>query len=426
MSKGLTLLCAALITAVFCCAAAATVFAGEMDILVNKLVEKGVLTDGEAQQMLTETKEQARKEIAQAKNEVLPKWLQTTKFGGDLRLRYQGETKTGSKHRDRGRMRLRYGFETRPNDQMKVALKMASGEEKNNNGPEQTSTNASFNGAFANKHLWIDQAYLEYNPFRSGMLIKDLKLTGGKFPNPYYATDLVWDGDINPEGGVLSLTPSAAGVDYFFTFGFHPLYESSSNSDDAKLYALQGGFGTKLVNRPFKLGVAYYNFDDIKGYTFATFSPNYTPTTLNTNGTTITYDFNVLAVTAEFSPVDINLLDWTMPLVIHGDYANNLVSGASYDTTWLAGFKLGKAREKGTWEVYYNYRQIERDAVVSFLNDSDFHLGGTGSKGHKFGLVYALMPNSTLGCNYFITRDHKVNSSSRKIDLYQVDWVTKF
>ncbi len=423
MKKHLVFLGVALTIVGLCCASA---FAGEMDTLVNKLVEKGVLTDGEARQLLTETKEEARKEIIQGKNEILPKWLQTTKFSGDLRLRYQGETKSVSKHRDRGRFRLRYGFETRPNDQMKVVLKMASGEEKNNNGPEQTSTNASFNGAFANKHIWIDQAYLEYNPFQQGVLIKDIKLIGGKFPNPYYTTDLVWDGDINPEGGVIGLTPSAAGVDYFLTFGFHPLYESSSNSDDAKLYAVQGGFKANVAKRPLKLGVAYYNFDDIKGYPFATFSPNYTPTTWNTDGTNIKYDFNVLAITAEYSPADLNLFGQSMPVVIHGDYANNLVSGAVYDTAWLAGFKLGKAKDKGTWEFSYNYRQIERDAVVSFLNDSDFHLGGTGSKGHKFGLVYAIMPNSTIGCNYLITRDLKVASSSRKIDVYQVDWITKF
>ena len=154
---------------VFVCAIS-TAFAGEMDILVNKLVEKGVLTQGEAQQVVTEAKEEARTEIAKGKNEVLPKWLQTTKFSGDMRIRYQGETKTGSKHRDRGRFRLRYGFEMKPNELMKVGFKMATGEDKATTtnapgGPEQTSTNQSFSGMFANKWIWVDQAYVEYKPF---------------------------------------------------------------------------------------------------------------------------------------------------------------------------------------------------------------------------------------------------------------------
>jgi len=39
-------------------------FAGEIDTLVNKLIEKGVLTPGEAQQIITETKEEVKKETS--------------------------------------------------------------------------------------------------------------------------------------------------------------------------------------------------------------------------------------------------------------------------------------------------------------------------------------------------------------------------
>ncbi|MFA5373539.1 MAG: hypothetical protein WC354_05075, partial [Candidatus Omnitrophota bacterium] len=55
-------------------------WAAEIDVLVDKLVEKGVLTQGEGQQLITEAKEETRRELAQGKNETLPKWLQTTKF----------------------------------------------------------------------------------------------------------------------------------------------------------------------------------------------------------------------------------------------------------------------------------------------------------------------------------------------------------
>ncbi len=159
-----------LAAAVILCFACTTAWAGEIDLLVNKLVEKGVLSQGEAQQLITETKEEVRKQNAEGKNESLPKWIQTTKFSGDVRIRYQGETKTGSKHRDRGRFRLRYGFESKPNDQMKVGFRMASGENKTS-GPEQTSTNQSFTNTFQNKHVWIDQAYVEYSPFSKTDLV---------------------------------------------------------------------------------------------------------------------------------------------------------------------------------------------------------------------------------------------------------------
>ncbi|HOU36942.1 MAG TPA: hypothetical protein PK562_06700, partial [Candidatus Omnitrophota bacterium] len=46
------------------CAAVTLAFGGEIDLLVDKLVEKGVLTQGEAQQLITETKEEVRQQNA--------------------------------------------------------------------------------------------------------------------------------------------------------------------------------------------------------------------------------------------------------------------------------------------------------------------------------------------------------------------------
>ncbi|MDD5771452.1 MAG: putative porin, partial [Candidatus Omnitrophica bacterium] len=64
-------------------------YAGEIDLLLQKLVDKGVLTGAEAQQVKYETQEQVKKEIATAKSSSLPEWLQKIKLKGDLRLRYQ-------------------------------------------------------------------------------------------------------------------------------------------------------------------------------------------------------------------------------------------------------------------------------------------------------------------------------------------------
>ena len=59
----------------------------EVDILLNKLVEKGVLSSIEAGQIrdeITQTKEARTKEVAK---EVVPKWAQQISLSGDLRLR---------------------------------------------------------------------------------------------------------------------------------------------------------------------------------------------------------------------------------------------------------------------------------------------------------------------------------------------------
>ena len=404
-------------------------YAGEIDILLEKLVEKGVVSAGESQEIKTQTQEKIKKENAQGKNQSLPQWLQTTKFAGDLRIRYQGETKTGSKHRDRGRFRLRYGFEARPNELMKVAFKMATGENKTN-GPEQTSTNQTFTNTFQNKHVWVDQAYIEYNPLAQSklFLLKDMTLTAGKFPNPFYTTDMVWDGDINPEGGVIKFSPKIASVEAFLALGFLPIGENSSDSNDPFIYAAQAGVSPNLFKRPSKFAVALYAYENIQSVVWNTYSVNYTPTINNTlAGTSLKYDYNILEVNSEYSPVD--LVGGTMPLLLQGTWASNISKNNGGETkAWMLGFKLGKAKEKGTYDFFYNFREIGRDAVYAMVNDSDFHLGGTGAKGHKFGGTYAIMPNSTLAVTYFITDPYKniQTGTSKHIDVYQVDWLTKF
>ena len=80
-------------------------WAGEIDILINKLVEKRILTHTEAtrlmEEMQTEMSRQ-KEEIKQVAKEAvkeeskgggikLPSWVENTKFKGDFRLRYQND-----------------------------------------------------------------------------------------------------------------------------------------------------------------------------------------------------------------------------------------------------------------------------------------------------------------------------------------------
>jgi len=86
-----------------------TAAAAEVDVLINKLVEKGLLTQEEAKALLMEMQKESTREDAQvrqiasekakgvAQKETktasvdLPDWLKRTKLYGDMRLRYQGQ-----------------------------------------------------------------------------------------------------------------------------------------------------------------------------------------------------------------------------------------------------------------------------------------------------------------------------------------------
>ena len=63
--------------------------------------------------------------------------------------------------------------------------------------------------------------------------------------------------------------------------------------------------------------------------------------------------------------------------------------------------KLGKAGAPRTWELSYIYQNIEADAVLGLITDSDFAGGGTDSKGHMFEGTWAINKKWKIGFTFF-------------------------
>ncbi|MBN3040364.1 MAG: putative porin, partial [Candidatus Omnitrophica bacterium] len=208
-------------------------YAGEIDILLQKLVEKGVLTGAEAQQIKVETKETIKKEIAAGESETLPSWVQTIKLKGDYRVRYQANhSKTvndQTSERHRGRFRLRLGAEAKVNNKVLVALGLATGLSDNGgaavNHDYIRSTNQSFDDSFSKHPINLDYAYAKYNA------AKWLYLIGGKMKLGdvlWEPGDLMWDGDITPEGGAFDISKKInPGLGVFLKTGFYIFEEDS-------------------------------------------------------------------------------------------------------------------------------------------------------------------------------------------------------
>ena len=253
-------------------------WAGEVDILVNKLVEKGILSHSEAQQLLNEMqKEGARqeaeiKEVATeaAKEEIktsglkLPTWADKIDFYGDLRLRHdtqwRDEKKPGKDtdkyNRNRERFRLRLGMKAKTTETTEVGVRLASG------SGYQNTTNQSCDGHARGKQIWIDRAYASWKA------TDYLKITGGKQKNPLFTTPLVWDPDVNPEGLSESLKfDITERFGLFANMGQYFVEELGTNTDPT-LLAFQLGTAIKPADTmKFEFGVTYYNFmnlDDIE------------------------------------------------------------------------------------------------------------------------------------------------------------------
>ncbi|MCX8082485.1 MAG: putative porin [bacterium] len=409
-------------------------FASEVDRLVEKLVEKGILTEGEAYKILAEAEEEARAQEALARkdSDKISKWIKETKFKGDIRLRYENierDNQDGSyiADRDRTRIRFRWGFDTKVNDRLEAGLRLATGD-----SADPTSANQTLTEAFSDKSIWLDRAYLKYT-FAS---VPTLSLTGGKIANPFISTNLVWSGDLNPEGIVLQKTfpiKNNEGKDigeFFVTGGYFPVWENKDSITDPYMLGTQLGYRGKIGERSFKAAVVYYDYDDIANQEAAKVSPscNNKGNTLYTSGGKkyYKYDYDIWGAYIDFTPVEFTLKEEKLPLTLYGEYVRNIGSSdIDGDTGFIYGFKLGNAKKQKTWEFSYDYRRLEADAVLEFMPDGSFSEGGTDAKGHTFGFKYATTDSSTLGITYMISEGLGTNKK-RDVNTLQVDYAVSF
>jgi hypothetical protein len=396
--------------------------AGEIDILVKQLVAKGILTEQEAKTILSDTKESVKKQLEAGKLDTLPAWVQNTKFSGDLRLRFENrDLVQNDDKKNRVRIRFRYGFTTKVNDQITVGARLATGSSGQNNSQEQTLDNA-----FSKRDIWLDLAYLDYK------LNKNLKLLGGKFANPFYRTsEIIWGAALNPEGVALQYTKTVkpigfpSNVDLLINAGILPL--DIDTDVNPVIYGLQGGAATNVFDRKLKTAVTYYYFDGIKDSTRTNLYSATTGTGNTLTGTKYTYDYRVIDLNAEYPLLDIKLGKLVLPLGIYGNYVKNVAREVKKDSAWLGGFKLGAAKDPGNWDFTYDYRRIESDPAIDFLNDATFHAGGTNAKGHRFSLNYIPLKNTTLTLNYFKTEKvHGIKTSDEELDRLQLECLVKF
>lgn len=445
--------------------------------------------------------------MAQAKSEgwaqpgVVPDWLERFSFEGDMRLRYQSDRLPGSNtpagyafidsasyatravdmlnlssnaqdNRDRFRLQARLGVQAKLSDTLDAGLRITTG-----NTSDRVSTNQTLGQNFNKYSLVLDRAYLRYRPLES------LTLSGGRIPNPFLSTDLVWDPDLNFEGFAATWRQGFGRVEPFLTLGYFPLREDNPPSaGNRSLFAVQGGTALKLAEASkLTLGLAWYKFDKLEGRLENDDAYNYGvdpvqgyatrygyPAGLRQKGNTLlptnalsddcastslsnctwglASKFSELNLTAS---LDLALAD-PLHLVLTGDYVKNLGfdraeigrrmgvaprDGKDFGYQLRAQLGYPKIARRHDWNAYMTYRYLGSDAVVDAFTDSDFGLGGTNSKGYVIGGNYGLDSNFWLGARwmsadqieaYAPTTSATINSTKYSVDTLMVDFNAKF
>ncbi|MBU1260545.1 MAG: putative porin [Planctomycetes bacterium] len=366
---------------------------------------------------------QMEKKIAKAVEEKqvdsLPdniKWIERIQWGGDFRYRHESiSDDTASTKRNRNRIRARLKMKAKVNDEWDAIFRIATGSSDSPTSTNHTLGDSS-DDSFSSKELWLDWAYADYHPkWKPG-----LNILLGKMANPFYmvgGNQVIFDGDVSPEGGAAiykwKMSDSTCAQ---LTGGAYWMRERSTGPDTS-LFGIQGLVKHKLSDDSHILGgISYYDFGNINGQMLSGISSNGN----TTSGGMYTSDYDMLEGFAEYG-----FKLGKAPASVFGTYVNNIAASTSGDTAWLIGTKYNKAKDPGTWEVSYDYRDVEKNAVVGGLCDSDFIGGGTDGKGHVVGFKYQLDENVQFGLNYFM---NKKNVSSTKDDfrLIQADIMFKF
>ena len=338
-------------------------------------------------------------------------WTDTVKVKGDFRYRHEMIKTEGSDARNRERIRVRIGIEATPTDNVKLGFQLATGSD------DPISRNLTLDGGFTAKPVWFDLAYVDLHTDKA----PGLNFIAGKMKNPFQrpgGSQLIWDGDMNPEGGAMTYVHSSDRAKFFANVGGFWVDERSKDSD-GYLFGSQAGVELQASDKvSITGGFSYFDYGNIQGYA-PVYDDDSFGNTLDEAGHFM-YDYNLVEVFGE-----LGLKAGKTPVSVFMQYVKNVADSVVDNQGWMVGGEVGKLKDRGSWTVSYKYLDLEADAVFATYPDSDFVGGGTNGKGSIFGLGVQVAKAWTAGMTYFL------NETSTIVDTptyhrMQLDMAFKF
>jgi hypothetical protein len=164
------------------------------------------------------------------------------RFNGDVRVRGESFVQDGTQDRNRGRIRVRFGFDGKLNEDFTGGIALATG-----TLGDPTSTNTTLTNFFDKHTIGLDRGFVTYNPVAH----KWLSVTAGKFAYTWQRTSATFDPDLNPEGfsEKVSFDTHHLGIVKNVSGQLMQLlFNESGGGQDS--YALGGQFSVKLQYGP--------------------------------------------------------------------------------------------------------------------------------------------------------------------------------
>lgn len=373
--------------------------------------------------------------------------------------------------RQRLRLRARLGVNANIADNLQAHLRLAT-------GGTTTSSNQTLGSDFNKLNFALDRAYFNYKP------VEGANVLVGRMSNPWFSTDMLWDDDVNFDGIAGKYQFDLAdGVMPFITLGAfsventavdQPAFSTNkAGSRDKWLFAIQAGTDWQIRdNINFKGALAYYHFNNLEGklstpcQAYLSNSPCNTDASrpgflqygntlfalrdlnlpANPDGPQYQYfglstPFRELNATArlDFAFDDRNKLSFTADYVKNVGFnkkrierlvpltnldGNNKFDGGDQGYLLNVQYGIDKPSLLGDWNVGAGYRYVESDAVVDAFNDSDFHLGGTNTKGFFVSGSLGITKNAWMSLRYL--SGDQIAGAPYAVDVVQLDLNGRF
>ncbi|HMD55626.1 MAG TPA: putative porin, partial [Phycisphaerae bacterium] len=220
------------------------------DPILNLFLQKGFITQSEADKARAEVQALRTNELSELPSQLPPsKWkisdgIKDMEFFGDVRLRYEDRSATaptgGSIDLNRYRYAIRLGLRGDAFDDFFYGFRV---ETSSNPRSSMVTLGTSSPGPYGKSTggVTIGQVYLGWQPEPW------FGFTVGKMPNPLYTSQMVWSPSINPEGLAEQFKYTVGAADFFATFGQF-LYQDENPVSASGGFGVNGLFGQTANN----------------------------------------------------------------------------------------------------------------------------------------------------------------------------------
>lgn len=356
-----------------------------------------------ASEPIVETRSSPMINKANVQEEVVPEAIlfdevPRVELSGDLRLRQEfNRSDPSAPDRTRNALRARVAARYQASEALEIGARIATGDTDDPNSADITLS--SFADDF---EVSLDQAFVRFSH-------ENLAIDAGKFPNPLRRTDLVWDGDVNPQGLALSYDKKLGRT----TLDARALYfiiEESPLSDGSSMLGGQLGLTVPAGDLRLALTGSYYDYqlNSLSAADTGDFRGN----RLTPAGRYLS-DFDIAEATGTIEYLGLGN-SW--PVEIGFDYVRNLGAVDDEDTAYAISVSGGNLKGQGKLRLNYSYLYAETDAVFAGFSHDNIPLS-TNYRLHALNADYVLSTHVILGVRYYKFRpldgEHQFNWRDR-------------